>query len=83
MKILWFSNCSITNTISTGSGSWLFAMRDVISNYVELYNITESNVKSVEYQETNKVKEYIIPRLHKKKDGLPSKKIIKEIKKIV
>lgn len=83
MKILWFSNCAISHEQCVGSGSWLYGMRDIISPHVELYNITEANVRSVEFRSSSKVKEYLIPHAKLYNDGLPPMDIIESIKKIV
>lgn len=83
MKILWFSNCSIVDEECVGSGSWLYGMRDIISSHVELYNITEAKVKSVQFKGSVKVKEYLIPSAMLSDEGLPPFNIIKSIKSIV
>lgn len=82
MKVLWFSNCVLSETISNGSGTWLFGMKSIISPEVELYNITTSNVKEIVNRETEDIKEYILPdyKLYK---GVPSDDNIAEIQKIV
>ena len=61
MKVLWFSNCVIGNTTCKGSGSWLFAMKGILSDSVELYNITHSNVSDIVHNKCNDVDEYILP----------------------
>lgn len=83
MKILWFSNCAIAGEQCVGSGSWLYGMRDIISPYVELYNITDAKVNDVELRESAKVKEYLIPSTSLSEDGLPPQKTIEAIKTIV
>lgn len=83
MKILWFSNCVISDEQCVGSGSWLYGMRDIISPHVELYNITEANIRSVEFRSLSKVKEYLIPQAKLSNDGLPPMDIIESIKRIV
>lgn len=82
MKILWFSNAVLGNTKSTGSGSWLFGMKNIISDSIELYNITQSNVNDILYNEYDDFKEYIIPNF-RLKNGVPSSNNIARIKKIV
>lgn len=82
MKVLWFSNCVIGGRESTGSGSWLFGMKDIISNHVELYNITKSNVSEITLNEYKDIIEYIIPN-YKLHNGLPNKANIKKIQQIV
>lgn len=83
MKILWFSNCAIANSQCNGSGSWLFAMKDILSKQVELFNITDANVKNIEYRESKEVKEYLIPKVELSKNGIPSIRVINSIRQIV
>lgn len=83
MKILWFSNCAVTGSQCKGSGSWLFGMRDIISMYVELYNITEAEIRAVKYRESNGVREYLIPKAGLSKKGLPPIHTIDCIRRIV
>lgn len=83
MKVLWISNCSIVNTNCKGSGSWLFGMKDIICKHVELYNLTEGVVKSVEYHEDDDVKEYIIPISKLNKNGIPSNETIISIQTVI
>lgn len=82
MKVLWFSNLVIGNKKSLGSGSWLFAMKNIICNNVDLYNITDSNIRSVQHSSNDSINEYVLP-VFKLKDGLPSKKNIAKIVDIV
>nr|WP_315161298.1 glycosyltransferase [uncultured Flavobacterium sp.] len=82
MKVLWFSNCELGNIESKGSGSWLFGMRDIISNSIELYNITQSDVDEVSYNKYDDLEEYIIPN-YKLTNGVPSPSSILKIKNIV
>lgn len=82
MRVLWFSNCSLAASESNGSGSWLYAMSNLMRDKIELYNITEANVNEVEYKEANGIKEYILP-LFKLKHGIPSSNKITLIKKLV
>lgn len=82
MKVLWFSNCVLGNTESKGSGSWLFGMRDIISNSIELYNITKTDIDEVSYNKYDDLEEYIIPN-YKLINGVPSPSNILKIKSIV
>lgn len=82
MKVLWFSNVVLGNTKSTGSGSWLFGMKNIISDSVKLYNVTQSNVDNVLYEKYEDLEEYIIPN-YKLKNNIPSKENISKIKSIV
>lgn len=83
MKVLWFSNCVLTNDNVKGSGSWLYAMSSLISHKVQLFNITESrNVSKIIRSEYNGITEFILP-IYPLNNGLPSKKNIYKIKGIV
>ena len=82
MKILWFSNCVLSKTPSAGSGSWLFAMRDLIVNDVDLINITDSNINKITLNEANGIKEYILPNW-KLKNGVPTTDHIIQIADII
>ena len=82
MKIVWFSNCVLSNKESRGSGSWLFAMRDLISSDIELINITDYTVDEITICEGNGIKEYLIPRWTLK-NGVPSLCNVKAINNII
>lgn len=82
MKVLWFTNVSLSFSESKGSGSWLFAMKDLIKDSVELYCISEGNVESTTFHEGNGVQEYIIPA-HKGDAKLPPLSIIKSILSVI
>lgn len=79
MKILWLSNCALASTLCKGSGSWLFGMKDIISPYVELYNITEGNTTDILKNREGEFTEYIIPTFELI-DNLPS---ITDVRKIL
>lgn len=82
MKVLWFSNCVLSREQSRGSGSWLYAMRDLISSDVEMVNVTDGNVSSVVFNKGNGISEYILP-LWPLKNGIPEEDNIASIKEIV
>lgn len=71
MKVVWFSNCVLSNKESIGSGSWLYAMRDLICKDVDLINITDHSVGKINVREDYGIKEYLIPRW-KLDNGVPS-----------
>ncbi len=86
MKILWLSNCMLSDHDARGSGTWLGAMAKALSHLsdVSLCNITEGKVNIVTRQDCGSVQQWIIPFTHKlKSNGLPSKKIVADIVKIV
>lgn len=84
LKILWFSNITFSSGKPKATGTWLYTMAEaLVREGVELYNITQRpETKTISYVENNSVKQWILPafKLH---DGLPSKKNIFAIKKIV
>lgn len=82
MRVLWFSNCVLGNSVSNGSGSWLFAMSRIISGSVELINATLSSVDQVTYNEYDTFSEVLIPR-YKLKNGIPEEKNIKIIQETI
>jgi len=82
MKVLWFTNVSISFSESRGSGSWLFAMKDLIKDSVELCCISEGDVKSATFHEGNGVQEYIIP-IYKGEAKLPPISTINTVLSII
>ncbi len=78
IKILWFSNCILSQTKNNASGSWLYSMSKLLSCSGEVYitNITiDSSVKSpVFIHISDNLDEYLIPNWSIKRNGLPSKK---------
>lgn len=82
MKVLWFSNCVLTNPKFVGSGSWLYAMSNLISTDVELYNITESGVSEISKYCVNNIVEYVLPT-YPLVNGVPAKENINKIKAVV
>ena len=83
MKVLWFSNRILNDLSSIKSGSWLFAMREIIEKDVHIVNITDDiSVKQVQYSRVGSVEEYVLPRypLH---NGLPASSHVSEILDIV
>lgn len=82
VKVLWFSNCVLSQDVSRGSGSWLFAMRDLIKEDVEMVNVTEGNVDQIQHYCANGICEYIVPQWAVK-GGVPSMDNINKIKVIL
>ena len=83
MKVVWFSNCVLSKQQSSGSGSWLFAMKDLINEDVELINITSARVLNITLNNGNGIKEYLVPSLWSTKKGVPSFDNIKKIENII
>ncbi len=82
MKVLWLSNCVLSDVECNGSGSWLYAMKEIIGGSIELYNMTLSNVNKVHFKESHNLKEYILP-VWPLIDGLPSSENIHTICELV
>lgn len=82
MKVLWFSNCILGNEINRGSGSWLYAMRSIISSEVELYNITQSHVSDIVLNKYDDLIEYVLPS-YNLVNNVPLEREIKSIVNIV
>ena len=81
MKVLWFSNCDLT-TGSTTTGSWLYAMSlALIGCGVQICNVTEGSVDTLEKKEVNGIIQYVVP-YSKLKNGMPSGNIIKMLQNI-
>lgn len=74
MKVLWFSNCVLGNSVSDGSGSWLHAMSRLIKDSVELTNVARASVADVTYNSYDTFHEVLIPSFNYK-----DKKVVKEI----
>lgn len=85
MKVLWFSNRGILNSNISGSGSWLYSMSQNLVKYhdVEMANITDSpSVKTIKEESVGRITEWTLPK-ERLANGLPSKRLIKEIEQIV
>lgn len=83
MKILWFSNCRLSNNSTKASGTWLYTMADNLHDKVNLVNITEDRVKDVIREKYKNVEQYVIPFYPTLNNGLPKKKNISIIVDIV
>lgn len=72
MRVLWFSNIEITNTL-TGTGSWIFAMANALVNTgeIKLFNITQGKVKETIRQDYQSISQWLIPYESLKSNGLP------------
>ena len=83
MRVLWFSNCVLGESISKGTGSWLFAMKDLLIPHIELINVTISTNSDIIHNEYSlNFKEVLLPKwpLYK---GVPSIENIKRIEDIL
>jgi glycosyltransferase involved in cell wall biosynthesis len=85
MKVLWFCNCEFTDSKSPVSGTWLFTMANALigTGSVQLYNITQGKVKNVTRRDSHLISQWLVPSESIKSNGLPRRKTIIEIQKIV
>lgn len=84
MKVLWLSNCILSDSGITTSGSWLFAMSEALVNcgQIELYNMTFSKtIKSIVQEDTKILKQWVVPINEMQK--LPNKDTIQNIHDII
>ena len=75
-KILWFSNVAFTEDQIRVTGTWQIAMGQalVATGEVELYNVTNGNVKEYTRNEVNGIVQWILPNERISRKGLPSYK---------
>jgi glycosyltransferase involved in cell wall biosynthesis len=85
IKVLWFCNVGFSEERSATTGSWLYSMSDSLINTgeVELFNITQGNVKEVTRQNYKSINQWYVPDSKLGRNGLPNSKIIVEIQKLV
>lgn len=78
-KVLWLSNCILTQDKTKSTGSWLQTMaQSIVNSDIQLYNITQTHVKSILCTENDNIKQWILP-IYKLSNGLPSKNHIESI----
>lgn len=85
LKILWFSNVTFSNSESNTTGTWLHAMSSALikTGDIQLFNITQSNVKYSKRQDSQLINQWLVPFERSLNNGLPKQRTIQEIKKIV
>lgn len=84
MKVLWFSNCRLSDKNPKSTGSWLYSMAySLAENGLELYNITTGSVVETTFFSNNYLKEWVLPTCSLSNDFLPPKRIIKSIQTLV
>lgn len=85
IKVLWLCNVGFSAQKSASTGSWLYSMSESLlnTNDIELYNITQGNVKEVTRQDYNAINQWIVPTSSLGRNGLPNSKIVKGIQQIV
>lgn len=85
IKVLWFCNIPIFEGNLKGTGGWLYAMAKALlqNGNVELFIISSSQVNKIEHFNGPNVKQWLVPADKRSRNGLPKKKTIKKIQKIV
>lgn len=85
MKILWFSNCRLSNNQIKTSGTWLATMsKGLLGNGIQLYNITQAEVPQIVEEELESgLHQWVLPLYKITNTGLPSDKDIQSIQQIV
>lgn len=75
-RILWLSNIAFSEEKIRETGTWQIAMAEALlkTGEIELYNITNGDVKCIIKKDVCGVKQWIIPNEKKSKNYLPSKK---------
>lgn len=82
--VLWATTVSLLHPVSKGSGSWLYAMRDLLSDKIDLYNICLGSGSDCTKNEDFGICEYQLPKQFvSSKDKGPLyaniKKIVEEV----
>lgn len=85
IKVLWFSNVAFDNSEPKGTGSWIHAMAASLidAGTIQLFSITQGNVKVITRQDYESIKQWLVPFESLGKDGLPASKTVYGIERIV
>jgi glycosyltransferase involved in cell wall biosynthesis len=85
LKVLWFSNVAFTELNSNTTGSWIHSMSELLmmTEEVELFNITQGKVNQVIRKDCKSISQWFIPTVKLRKNGLPNYKNIDKIQQIV
>ena len=84
MKVLWFSNCRLSEANPTSTGSWLYSMAQALrNNGVDLYNVTTGNDIVLKEYSLDKLQEWVLPQSRVSKDYLPPREIIVMIQEVI
>lgn len=82
LKVLWFSNCALSDSDISGTGTWIQSMAESLlsTNQVELGVIAFSDVIEFMRQDFCGISQWLVPaRKPIGKDGLPSRVLVREI----
>ena len=84
IKVLWFCNAAFSDAKPNATGTWLYAMANALvdTRAIQLYNITQANVKCVTRIDYQSICQWFVP-FESLENGLPCSKTIKEIQGIV
>lgn len=88
MKVLWLSNCILTDSTSKATGTWLFAIsRELCKREnIQMANITISgSINKVTRDDCNNIKQWILPyKLGRfNKPSLPNKALILQVQEVI
>lgn len=86
-KILWFSNCILSNKNNKASGSWLYSMAKLLldTNDIYLVNITVDRTRKddkIKHLSDFNFEEFILPTWKIDKNGFPNQGNINKIDEI-
>lgn len=84
IKVLWMGSVYFTEKKPDSTGTWSHSMAAglVQSGEIELFNITQAEVKSTIREDFSSIKQWVIPSSKLNRKGLPKKSIIREVIKI-
>lgn len=86
MKVLWFSNVSISKNETTSTGTWIQPLINLITlnNDIELYIIATSNVKTLTRHDYSGVKQWLVEsNFSRNAQNLPNTPYLEVITKLV
>lgn len=84
MRILWLSNCTLTDAPTAATGSWLQAMSQALvrSGNVELYNITFGNSREFVRHDSGNIQQWLIPKVHLR-NGMPQQSVTDDLCRLI
>lgn len=85
IKVLWFCNVGFSDAKSASTGSWLYSMSESLikTGDIELFNISQGNVKKLTRQNFKSINQWFVPPGLRNTTGLPKKEVIQEIQKVL
>lgn len=84
-KVLWFSNCPITETHGGSTGTWLSAMAHALveSGEIALTNISQAKLAKPTRRDCGDIHQWLFPIEQLNKHGLPPSRTTHAIRRIV